>query len=151
MIASGAARIFRVASTMGIRLYEEKRMKVIYLALLLCVFSVGAVEARAGGTILEADYPNQYEVLNTSKTSKMIVQKSCSMTLRDRAKANVALNVAKKGSCHALDGGKLLRGRENQKKNQIELVVPEGEDKARVENWEIIGTVNMTPGPAPAS
>jgi hypothetical protein len=32
-----------------------------------------------------------------------------------------------------------------QKTNQIELVILVGENKARVENWQIVGTVTTTP------
>ncbi len=108
------------------------------------------VPALANGTIKEADYPVQYEVMNGSKTTKLVIEKQCSMTLRDRAKTNVDLNVARTGfgSCHVLEKSKVYRGRENQKKNQIELVILVGEDKARVENWQIVGTVTY---PAPAS
>jgi len=122
-------------------------MKIISLALLLLVLPILAVPVWAKGTIKEADYPNQYEVVNANKTSKLMVEKSCSMTLRDKAKPNVALNVFKKGygSCQTLDGGKVFRGRLNEKKNEIELVIPEDKDKARVEEWQIIGTVDMTP------
>jgi hypothetical protein len=71
------------------------------------------------------------------------------MTLHDRAKMNVDLNVARTriGSCNVLENGKVYRGRENQKKNQIELVILVGEDKARVENWRIVGIVNTTRSP----
>ena len=100
----------------------------------------------AKGEIREADYPVQYEVVNSSQTSKLMVEKSCSMTLRDRAKVNVAVNVEKKGSCPAI---KMFRGRVNQKKNQIELVIPAGKDKASVEEWQIIGTVDITPTAKP--
>ena len=45
--------------------------------------------ALADGTIKEADYPVEYEVENTSKTAKLVIEKRCSMTLRDRANTNV--------------------------------------------------------------
>lgn len=122
-------------------------MKIISFALLLLVLPILAIPIWAKGTIKEADYPNQYEVMNTNKTSKLMVEKSCSMTLRDKAKPNVAVNVFKKGygSCQILDNGKVFHGRLNQKKNEIELVIPEDKDKARVEEWQIIGTVDLTP------
>ena len=84
--------------------------------------------------------------MSTSKTGKMAGEK-CSMTLRDQAQPKVALNVWRKGfgSCHVLDSGKVYRGRQNQKKNEIELVILVGQDKARVEDWQIIGTVENSP------
>ncbi len=122
-------------------------MKVISFALVLLAVPILGVPVWAKGTIKEADYPNQYEVVNANKTSKLVVEKSCTMTLRDKAKPNVAVNVFKKGygSCQVLDSGKIYRGRENQKKNEIEIVIPEDKDKARVEEWQIIGTVDLTP------
>ena len=124
-------------------------MKTVVVALLLAAWPLLAPSLRAGGTIDDKDYPVQYEVVDNGANGKL-VSKGCSMTLRDRAKTGVIVNVARKGfgSCHPLDVGKVYRGRENTKKNEIELVVPVGDDRARVENWEIIGTVN-SPRPAP--
>src|SRR5580658_3732237 len=132
---------------------EESGMKIISFALLLSMLPIVTASAWAKGSIKEADYPNQYEVMNTSKTSKLMVEKSCAMTLRDKAKPNVAVNVFKKGygSCQILDSGKVFHGRLNQKKNEIELVKPEEKDKARVEEWQIIGTVDITPSANPTS
>ena len=126
-------------------------MKISSFALLFFVFQILAVPIRAGD-IKEADYPVQYEVLNTSKSGTLVIEKFCSMTLRDRAKPNVALNVQKKGygSCHVLDNGKIFHGRQNQKKNEIELVIPADKGKARVEDWQITGTVDINPSPNPA-
>jgi len=78
--------------------------------------------------------------MNTTKSDKLVVEKFCSMTLRDQAKTNVAINVSKKGygSCQVLPNGKVFHGRQNQKKNEIELVIPaEKKDKARVEDWQM--------------
>jgi hypothetical protein len=121
-------------------------MKTISFAPLLLLFNILALPIWAG-TIKETDYPIEYEVMNTSKTAKLAVEKVCSMTVRDRAQTGVVLNVWRKryGSCHVLDSGKIYRGRQNQKKNEIELVIPVGEDKARAEDWQIIGTVNVNP------
>lgn len=123
-------------------------MKTIWFAAVLCLLPIFAVPVRAGD-IKESDYPNQYEVINTNKTSKLVVSKSCSMTLRDKAKPNVAIDVAKNGygSCQLLENGKVYRGRPNTKKNELELVITgDKKDKARVENWQIIGTVDINPG-----
>lgn len=123
-------------------------MKTISLAAVLCLLPIFAAPVRAGD-IKEADYPNQYEVMNTNKSSKLMVEKSCSMTLRDKAKPGVAINVAKNGygSCQILENGKVYRGRQNAKKNELELVITgEKKDKAKVENWQIVGTVDITPG-----
>jgi hypothetical protein len=135
----------------GAAFMKESRMKISSFALLFFVFQIVAVPIRAGD-IKEADYPVQYEVLNTSKSGTLVIEKFCSMTLRDRAKPNVALNVEKKGygSCHVPDNGKVFHGRQNQKKNEIELVIPEDKGKARVEDWQIIGTTDINPSPNPA-
>ena len=124
-------------------------MKLTSIAALLFAVQMASVPALATGTIKEADYPVEYEVVSTSKTAKLVIEKQCSVTLRDRAKTNVDLNVARTGygSCHVLEKGKVYRGRENQRKKQIELVILVGEDKARIENWQIVGTVNTTPSP----
>lgn len=124
-------------------------MKIGSFALLLFVFQILAVPIRAG-TIKEADYPLQYEVMDSSKSGTLVIEKFCSMTLRDRAKPNVALTVERKGygSCHVLASGKVFRGRQNQKKDEIELVIPEDKGKARVEDWHIIGIVDINPHPA---
>jgi hypothetical protein len=121
-------------------------MKVTSTAVLLFAVQTMSVWVLAGGVIKEADYPVEYEVVNSSRTTKLVMEKQCLMTLHDRAKTNVDLNVARTrfGSCHVLENGKVYRGRENQKKNQIELVILIGEDKARIENWQIVGTVNTT-------
>jgi hypothetical protein len=127
---------------------RENHVKITFFALLF-VFQLLAIPAWAG-TIKDADYPIQYEVINTNKSGTLVIEKFCSMTLRDRAKPNVALNVQRKGygSCHVLDSGKVFRGRQNQKKSEIELVIREGKGKARVEDWHIIGTVEINPNPA---
>jgi hypothetical protein len=122
-------------------------MKITSFAALLFAVQILAGPIWAGD-IKEADYPIQYEVMNTTKSDKLVVEKFCSMTLRDQAKTNVAINVSKKGygSCQVLPNGKVFHGRQNQKKNEIELVIPaEKKDKARVEDWQIVGTVDITP------
>jgi hypothetical protein len=65
------------------------------------------------------------------------------MTLRDKAKANVIISVSRKriGWCQVLTRGETYIGRQNDQKNAIELVIPVGEDRARVENWHIDSTV----------
>ena len=124
-------------------------MKLSSTAALLFAVQIVSVSALAGGVIKEADYPVEYEVVDSGQTTKLGVEKQCSMTLRDRAKTNVDLNVARSGygRCHVLEKGQVYRGRENEKKNRLELVILVGEDKARVENWQIVGTVNTTPSP----
>jgi hypothetical protein len=128
-------------------------MKIISFALLALTLPIAAAPVRAGGTIKEADYPVQYEVMNTSKSDTLVIEKFCSMTLRDRAKVNVAINVQRKGygSCRVLDKGKVFKGRLNQKKNEIELVIPEDKGKAMVEDWQVTGTVDLTPSANPPS
>jgi hypothetical protein len=118
-------------------------MKTISLALVLLVSQILAVPVWADD-IKEADYPIHYEVVNTDKTDKFVVQKICSMTLRDQADMKVNFTVSKTGigSCHVLDSGKVYNGRRNDKKNEIELVIPVGEDKARVESWQINAIVH---------
>ncbi len=116
----------------------------LVLVLSLAVFA--PVVGRASD-IKEADYPVQYEVMMTTKDSKLAVEKQCTMTLRDKAKPDVAINVWKKGigSCELLDQGKVYRGRENDRKNEIEIIIPVGESKARIEAWQIGGTVDLKP------
>jgi hypothetical protein len=65
------------------------------------------------------------------------------MELRDQANANVVITVSRKsfGSCSVLPSGKVYNGRQNGEKNAVELVIPVGENKARVESWHIDGTV----------
>ena len=123
-------------------------MSRISFALFLVLLQIPATPARAGnGTIKGDDYPVQYEVMDTSKDGKVAGEKSCTMTLRDQSQNKVVINVWKKGvgACHVLDTGKVYRGRLNDKKNEIELVILVGTDKARVEDWQIIGTVDITP------
>jgi hypothetical protein len=93
--------------------------------------------------IKQADYPVHYEVLSASKADKAMIQKVCSMTLRDQANANITITVSRKriGSCPVLPSGNVYNGRENAEKNAVELVIPVGESRARVESWHIDGIV----------
>jgi hypothetical protein len=118
-------------------------MKPTSIAAVLFTVQMVSLTALAGGVIKEADYPVEYQVVSTSKTAKLMIGKQCSMTLRDHTKTNMELTVMRTGygSCHMLENGKTYRGRENQKKNRIELVILVGENKARIENWQIVGTV----------
>jgi len=128
-------------------------MRPILLALASFVLLNAAVPLWASD-IKEADYPVQYEVMTTGKDSKLVVSKQCSMTLRDKAKPDTAINVWKKGigSCQVLDSGKVYRGRENEKKNEIEIVIPISDSKARVEAWQIVGKIDLKPrGDRPTS
>ena len=129
---------------------KEYHVNIRPYALLLFAFQILAVAIWAG-TIKEADYPTQYQVMNTSKSESLVVEKFCSMTLRDQSKPNLAINVQKKGygSCKVLESGKVFHGRQNEKKNEIEIVIPDekNKDKARVEDWQIVGTVDVTPKP----
>jgi hypothetical protein len=61
------------------------------------------------------------------------------MALRDQANAKVIISVSRKriGSCHILTSRKVYNGRQNGEKNAIELVIPVGENRARVESWHI--------------
>lgn len=124
-------------------------MKIVSMMAMLCLFAMVFAAARAAD-VKESDYPNQYEVLMSNKSSKLLVDKSCTMTLRDKAKPNVAINVAKNGygSCETLANGKVYRGREDTKKNELELIVLTGDKKTKshVESWRIIGTVDINPG-----
>jgi hypothetical protein len=123
-------------------------MKAISVGLMALALLIPAVPSRASD-IKESDYPNQYEVMMTNKSSKLVIDKACSMTLRDKAKPNVAINVAKNGygSCALLENGKVYRGRPNTKKNELELLITgDKKEKTRVENWQIVGTIDITPG-----
>ena len=90
--------------------------------ILVVLFAVPmlALAAWAGGTIREADFPTQYQVVDTAQNGKLPVEKSCTMTLRDPAKPNVDINVWKRGvvSCKPLDSGKSYRGRLNEKRTR---------------------------------
>jgi len=118
-------------------------MKTISLAAFLFVFQA-LIATGWADDIKQADYPIHYEVLSTSKTDKLAIQKVCTMTLRDRANLNVIISVSRTriGPCHDLDTSKVYDGRQDEKKNAIELVIPVGEAKARVESWHVDGTVS---------
>jgi hypothetical protein len=113
-------------------------MKANLFAAFFLVFQLLGMTGRADD-IKEADYPVHYEVLSASKADKLVIQKVCSMALRDQAKANFVISVSRKriDSCHVLPGGKVYNGRENGEKNTIEIVIPVGENRARVESWHI--------------
>jgi hypothetical protein len=117
-------------------------MKTNSIAAFLLVFQLLTVTGWADD-IKEADYPVHYEVLDATKTGTPVIQKVCSMALRDQANANVTITVSRKrvGTCHVLPSGKVYNGRQNGDKNAIELVIPVGENRARVESWHIDGTV----------
>jgi hypothetical protein len=122
-------------------------MRIISLALSSFLLLALTASLWAGnGTIKGDDYPVVYEVMDNGKKGGA-GDKSCSMVLRDQSQTKVAMNVSRKGvgACHVLDSGKTYRGRVNQKKNEIELVVLIGTDKARVEDWQIDGTVDIKP------
>jgi len=112
-------------------------MKIVSFATLLIAFQILTALIWAE-TVNEKDYPVQYQVMNSSK-------KPCTMTLRDQAKQDVAIDVSRNGSCPPLDKGKIYRGRQNEKKNEIELLIPADKGKARIEEWHIDGIVNITP------
>ena len=112
-------------------------MKVVSLAASLIAFLVLAAPIWAE-TINQKDYPVQYQVMNSSK-------KPCTVILRDQAKQDVAINVSRNGACHPLDKGKIYRGHQNEKKNEIELLIPGDKGKARVEEWHLDGIVDITP------
>ena len=117
-------------------------MKTNSFAAFLLVFQL-LTAAGWADDIKEADYPIHYEVLSPSNSDNPVIQKVCSMALRDQANANVIITVSRKhiGSCHVLPGGKVYNGRQNGEKNAIELVIPVGENRARVESWHIDATV----------
>jgi hypothetical protein len=117
-------------------------MKTNLFAAFLLVFQLLTATGWADD-IKEVDYPVHYEVISAGKTDKLVIQKVCSMALRDQANANFIISVSRKriDSCHVLPSGKVYNGRLNGKKHAIELVIPVGENRARVENWHIDATV----------
>ena len=127
-------------------------MKTNSFAALLLVFHLLTLTGWADD-IREADYPVHYEVLSASKTDKLVIQKICSMTLRDQADADVTFTVSKTGfgPCPVLNSGKVYNGRRNEKKNEIELVIPVGEDKARVVSWHVNSIVHASSSSQPPS
>ena len=112
-------------------------MKIVSVAALLIAIQILAAPIRAEN-INEKDYRVQYQVMNSSK-------KPCTMTLRDQTKQDVAIDVSRSGSCHPLDKGKVYRGRQNDKKNEIEILVSSDKGKTSVEEWRIEGIVNTVP------
>lgn len=112
-------------------------MKVVSFATLLIALQILAAPVWAE-KIDQKDYPVQYQVMNSSK-------KPCTTTLRDQSKQALAINVSRNGACHPLDKGKIYRGRQNDKKNAIELLIPGDNGKARIEEWHIDGVVDITP------
>ncbi len=117
-------------------------MKTNSFAIFLFVFQLLTGPAWADD-IKEADYPVHYEVLSASKTDKVVIQKVCSMSLRDQANPNVIITVSRKriGSCPVLPSGGVYNGRQNAEKNTVELVILVGDTKARVESWHIDATL----------
>ena len=116
----------------GTNFMKENRVKIRSYALLLFAFPILAVPIWAG-TIKEADYPTQYQVMNTSKSGSLVVEKFCSMTLRDQSKPNIAINVQKKGygSCKVLDNGKVFHGRQNKKRTKSKSSYPTKRTKTK--------------------
>ena len=117
-------------------------MKTNLFVAFLFVFQLLTVAGWADD-IKEADYPVHYEVVSAGKADKAVVQKVCSMALRDQANAGVVINVSRTriGSRPVVPDGKIFNGRQNAEKNAIELVILVGENKARIETWHIDGTV----------
>ena len=97
----------------------------------------GDIVATDGGQ----GYDNYVEA--QAMADKVVIQKVCSMALRDQANANVIITVSRKriGSCSVLPSGRVYNGRQNREKNAVELVMPVGEHRARVESWHINATV----------
>jgi hypothetical protein len=116
-------------------------MRTISFAAFLFVLLLSTATGWADD-IKEVDYPVHYEVLSANKTDKVVIQKVCTMELRDQANAKVIINVSRKriGSCPVLPSGGVYNGRQNAEKNTVELVIPVGENKARVESWHIGAT-----------
>ena len=94
-------------------------MKANSFAVVLLVFQLLTVTAWADD-IKQADYPIQYEVLSTSRTDKLVIQKVCLMTLRDQTKVNAIISVSRKrvGSCQVLASGAVYNGRQSQEKRR---------------------------------
>ncbi len=107
--------------------------------LLTFFFLVGAI-AYASAVPNEADYPTQYSVVNTMKTSGIVIGNFCTMSLRNEATPNLLYVVQKKGHgrCHAWDAGTVLRG--HREKKSIHLLVIDDKGELRVEDWPIVST-----------
>jgi UDP-N-acetylmuramyl pentapeptide phosphotransferase/UDP-N-acetylglucosamine-1-phosphate transferase len=140
-LAVGCASGIPLVSGVGLY-FGGERMKTNSFAIFLCVFLFLTATGWADD-IKEADYPVHYEVLSASKTDKVVIQKVCSMSLRDQANPNTIITVSRKriGSCPVFPGGKVYNGRQNAEKNTVELVIPVGDTKARVESWHIDATL----------
>jgi hypothetical protein len=117
-------------------------MKTSFVAVAFVALQFFTATARAD-VIKEADYPIHYEVLGGSKSDNLVIRKVCTMTLRDQANADVIISISRKriGSCDVLPSGEAYNGRQNTDDNTIELVIPVGEDRARVERWHVDSTV----------
>lgn len=111
-------------------------MKIISFVLLLLF-----VSCACAATIDEADYPIQYEVMNTSKVGAVMIGNFCTMSLRDQSKPTVVFVVMRKGygACHVWDSGTVFHGR--REKNKIQILTHDDKGKLKVEDWPITGTV----------
>jgi PDZ domain/PEGA domain len=119
----------------------RRQMAKCAFAFLVCAT---LVHARADSPN-EADYPAQYEVMNTSTISGspfLLMPGICTMALRDLAYPGTGLVVQRKGSCHVWDAGAVFHGR--REKNGISLLVQD-KGKLKVEHWPITGTVAINP------
>lgn len=116
-------------------------MKKLTCSLALLLFAMPSL----AGTPDEADYPIQYEVMNTFKTAAAMVGHFCTMTVRDSQNRATAFVLQKNGfgSCHVWDAGMSIHGR--RKKNDIELLVTDDKGKPKVEDWHIAATVVVEP------
>jgi hypothetical protein len=91
-------------------------------------------------TINEADYPEQYEVMNGNTIKSLMIGNFCTMALRSPANTNLIFIVQKRGhgGCHVPDAGTTLHGRRD--KNEIQVLTRDEKGKLKVEKWPIVST-----------
>src|SRR6185437_3892204 len=69
---------------------------VKYQTLILVLVATLTVSASAT-TLDEADYPNRYHVVTTSRVGSLMIGNFCTMSLRDQANATMAFIVQRRG------------------------------------------------------
>jgi hypothetical protein len=105
--------------------------------IVLLILASAAVWA---GTINEADYAEQYEVMNGNTVKSWMIGNFCTMALRSPANTNMIFIVQKRGhgGCQVPDAGTTLRGRRT--KNEIEVLTRDEKGKLKVDKWPIVST-----------
>jgi len=106
---------------------------------LVLVFAVASVAGWAE-KINEADYTEQYEVMNGNTVKSWMIGNFCTMALRAPANTNLIFIVQRRGhgGCHVPDAGTTLHGR--REKNEIQVLMQDEKGKPKVDKWPIVAT-----------